>query len=219
MKKTGIFFLFFLFGHYSSAEDYKTIQKSDDGKNFVFLIINDENKEIAKFCLVDPEPFYFFSIKSDEDIFVDIEKNIWMLSERKNRGRPVAAILVDFSNQTKIKRSFGIKYLILKFAPSYLRKVEIFSPKKISQRFLVATTIRGKNYYGVIVINFQLDVSGVKKILRQITGVGNIWLVTPILDDFPIKLVSFEAGISTTIYESNPNHSTYTCIFLAGTNK
>lgn len=219
MKKMKILLLFLLFGYYSPAEDYKTIQKSDGNRNFVFSIIKDGDKEIAKFCLVNPGPFYFFSIESDKDMFPDIEKNIWTLSERKNKGQPAAAILVDFSNQIKIKRSFSFKYLLLKLGPSYLRKAEIFSPKKISQRFLVGTTINDKDYYGVMVVNSCLNVSGVKKILRQITGVGKVWLVTPILDDFPVKLVSFEAGVSTTIYESNKNHSTYTCIFLAGANK
>jgi hypothetical protein len=219
MKKIKLLLLFLLFGHYSSAEDYRTIQKSDSQRNFVFSIIKDGDKEIAKFCLVNPEHFYFFSIESDRDLFPNIEKNIWLLSERKDRGFPVAAILVDFSNQIKIKRSFSLKYLLLKLASPYLRKVEIFSPKKISQRFLIGTEIEDKDYYGVMVINSHLDVNGAKKILRQITGVGKVWLITPILDDFPIKLVSFETGLPVTIYESNRNHSAYTCIFLAGTNK
>jgi len=224
MKKMKILLLFLLFGHCGSAEDYRTIQKSDGGRNFVFSIIKDGDKEIAKFCLVDPEPFYFFSVESDKDMFPDIEKNIQALSKRKNRGQPIAAILADFNHQPKVKKSFSIKYLvnyfgILLFAPPYIKKISILNPDKFSRRFFVETKIEGRDYYGAIVIDTPLTVNSVKILLKNVRNVGDIGIITPILDNFPIKLVSFSEKMPIIIYESEKNHKEYSCIFLAGTNK
>lgn len=221
MKKTGLFLLLFLLGCYASAEKYVVIQKSDGGRNFVFSSIKGENGKVkAEFCLVNPGSFHFFSMDSDPDLFPGIEENISILSERKDKGRPKAAILVDFSHQVKIKKSFNIRYLcnclgILMFAPPYIKKVNILNPNKLSKRFFVETKINDKDYYGVMVLDSLCDIKGVKKLLREVDGVGRLGMITSVLEDFSIKLTSFENGAPSVVYESEKNHRGYTCIFLA----
>lgn len=224
MKKTGLFLLLFLLGqYYVSAVDYNVTQKSDSGRNFVFSFIKDENgKIVAEFCLVNPDSFHFFSMDSDPDLFPNIEENISMLSERKGKGQPIAAILVDFSHQTNVKKSFNIRYLcnrlgILMFAPPYIKKVNILNPDKSSKRFFIETKIYDKDYYGMMVLDSLRDIDGVKKLLRKVDNVGKVGMITSVLEDFPIKLISFNNETFSVIYESEKSHKGYTCIFLADT--
>lgn len=225
MKKIKFLLLLLLSGHYAVAEDYKITQKSDSDKNFVFSIIKDkDNIIVARFCLVDPGPFYFFSADSDPDLFPNIEDNFSVLAARENRWQPVSAILADFNNQAAVKRSFNIKYLcdyfgLLLLAPPYISRVEVLNPNKLSRRFFMETEIEGKLYYGAIVLSVPMDASGVKKFLKKINYVTKVGMLTPVLESFPIKLVSFISGKPITIYESSKDHQGYTCIFLAGTNR
>lgn len=225
MRKIVCFLLLFLLGHYGIAENYRIIQKSDSNKNYVFSVIkNGDGDVVAKFCLVNPDPFYLFSVDNDPDLFSDIEKNIFVLAERKNRGQPVAAVYLDFSNQAKAKWSFNIRYIVnyfgvLLFAAPYIKKVSILSPNKTSRRFFIETKVGDRDYYGAMVIDTPLDVSGVKKLLKQIKGIGAVGMITPAMEDFSVKLVSFSGKTPITIYESEKNHKTYSCVYLAGTNK
>lgn len=220
-----VLFLLFMFGYHAIAENYRIIQKSDNNKNYVFSVIKDgDGKVIAKFCLVNPDPFYFFSIDSVPDLFPNIERNTFTLAEKKKRGQPVAAIYINFRNQTKVEWSLNIRYMVnyfgvLLFAPPYIKKVSILSPSKFSRRFFIGTKIEGRDYYGAMVLDTQLDIGDVKKLLKQIKGIGTVGMIIPVLEDFPVKLVSFVDKIPITIYESKKNHKTYSCVFLAGTNK
>jgi len=225
MKKIIFLLLLLIFSVSHYAETYSVSHKSDKEKNFVFSIIKDSRgKVVARFCLVDPNPFYFFSVDSDSDLFPEIEKNINILAARKKRGQPVAAIFVDFSNQERIRKPFNLKYLvnylvIISFAQPYLRKVEILSPYKLSYRFFVETKINGKQYFGAMEMSRPFDDNEAKKLINNIKGAGEISLIVPVLDNVPVKLVSFTGLNQVVIYESHENHQGYTCVFLAGDNK
>lgn len=225
MRKILLFLSLFLLGHYGLAENYRIIQKSDRNKNYVFSAIKDGDGElIARFCLINPDPFYFFSSDNDPDLFPDIEKNIFALAERKNRGQPVAAVYLDFSNQAKTRWYFNLRYMVnyfgvLLFAPPYIKRVAILSSAKSSRRFFIETKVDGREYYGAMILDTSLDVSGVKKLLKQIKGIGDVGMITPAMEDFSVKLVSFSGKTPVTIYESEKNHKTYFCVYLAGTNK
>lgn len=220
MKKIIILFLLASITLMGLANNYWVSHKTDKNKNFVFSVIKKGDQTVARFCLVDPAPFYFYSIESDGDLFPNIEKNLNALAERKGRGRPVAMILVDFRNQEKIKRPLNIKYLVnyfflISFSPPYLRKVEILNPSRFSRVFFVETKVDGKTYYGAMELPKKYEADEAKKFIQSIKGAGEISLIVPVLDNVPIKLVVMQNGESVTLYESFPGHQEFSCIFLA----
>lgn len=203
-----------------SANNYWVSHKTDKNKNFVFSVIKKGDQTVARFCLVDPDPFYFYSMESDGDLFPNIEKNLNVLAERKGRGRPVAMIMVDFRNQEKIKRPLNIKYLVnyfflISFSPPYLKKVEILNPNPFSRVFFVETKVNGKTYYGALELSRRYEADEAKKFIQSIKGAGEISLIVPVLDNVPIKLVVIQNGAPVTLFESFPGHQEFSCIFLA----
>jgi len=215
-----ILILFLSIALMGSANSYWVSHKTDKNKNFVFSVIKKGDQTVARFCLVDPNPFYFYSIESDGDLFPSIEKNLNVLAERKGRGYPVAMILVDFRNQEKIKRPLNIKYLVnylflISFSPPYLRKVEILNPCRLSRVFFVETKVNGKTYYGALELSRSYEADKAKKFIQSIKGAGEISLIVPVLDNVPIKLVAIQNGIPVTLFESFPGHREFSCIFLA----
>jgi len=216
-----ILILFLSIALMGSANSYWVSHKTDKNKNFVFSVIKKGDQTVARFCLVDPNPFYFYSIESDGDLFPSIEKNLNVLAERKGRGYPVAMILVDFRNQEKIKRPLNIKYLVnylflISFSPPYLRKVEILNPSSFSKFFIVEMKIDGKGYYGALELPRRYETNEAKKFIKSIKEAGEISLIIPVLENLPVKLVAIENGLPITLYESYPGHQEFSCIFLAG---
>jgi hypothetical protein len=206
------------------ANNYAIENKTDKDKNFILSTIKKGNHVVARFCLVDPDPFYLYSIESDEDLFPNIEKNLSILAARKGRGNPEAMILVDFRNQEKIRRPLNIKYLVnylflISFSPPYLRKVEILNPSKSSKMFFVETKINGKAYYGALDLPRSYEANEAKKFIQSIKGAGEISLIVPVLDNVPVKLVVMQNGTPITLYESFPGHREFSCIFLASEKK
>lgn len=205
-----------------AAERYSIHHQSDKDRNFVLSVIkNEQGDVIGHFALVDPKPFYFYSLESDPDLFPYIDNHVEALAARKNRGRPAAMIVVDFSNQQKIRRPFNLKYLVNYFilisvAPPYLRSVEILNPNKFSRLFFIETKVAGKNYFGAMSLNRTFDTNGAKKFIGQIPGAGELSTIVPVLENVPVKLVSFEGGERSVLYESHRGHQRYTCVFLAG---
>lgn len=202
------------------ANGYKVSNKTDKNRNFVFSVIKKDNQTVARFCLVDPNPFYFYSMESDPDLFPEIEKNLSSLAERKGRGYPAAMILVDFRNQEKIKRPLNFSYLVnyfflISFSPPYLRKVEILNPSRFSRVFFVETKVDGKTYYGALELPKKYQADEAKKFIQSIKGAGEISLIVPVLDNVPIKLVVMQNDSATTLFESSPGHQEFSCIFLA----
>lgn len=217
-------FLLTLITSLSLANGYKVINRTDKNKSFVFSVIKKDNQDIARFCLVDPNPFYFYSIESDPDLFPGIEKNLDILAERKGRGYPVAMILVDFRNQEKIKRPLNFKYLVnyfflISFSPPYLKKVEILNPSRFSRVFFVETKVEDKTYYGALELPKKYQADEAKKLIQPIKGAGEISLIVPVLDNVPIKLVVIQNSSPLTLYESSPGHQEFSCIFLASEKK
>jgi len=207
-----------------SANNYAIEKKTNRDRNFILSTIKNQGRIVARFCLVDPEPFYFYSIESDGGLFPNIEENLNILAERKGRGRPGAMILVDFRNQEKIKKPFNFKYLvnylfIISFSPAYLKKVEILNPHKKSTMFFVETKVDGKVYYGALELQEPYEAHEAKKFIQSIKGAGEISLIVPVLDNVPVKLVVMQGEAAVTLYESFPGHRHFSCIFLASEKK
>jgi len=225
MKKKIVLILLALFAiALLGSSNYSVSTKTDKNNNFVYSVISRGEQVVARFCLINPDPFYFYSMESDADLFPNIEKNVNILAERKKRGQPVAMILVDFRNQEKIRRPLNFKYLIhylllISFAPPYLRQVEILNPSSFSKSFIVEMKIDGKSYYGALELPRRYETNEAKKFIRSIKGAGEISLIIPVLENLPVKLVAFKNGIPVTLYESHPNHQEFSCIFLAGENR
>jgi len=203
------------------SSDYSVSNKTDKYNNFVYSVVSRGDQIVARFCLVNPDPFYFYSMESDADLFPNIEKNLNTLAERKERGQPVAMILVDFRNQEEIKRPLKFKYLInylflISFAPPYLRHVEILNPSSFSKTFIVEMKIDGKSYYGALELPRRYETNDAKKFIKSIKEAGEISLIVPVLENLPIKLVAIENELPVTVFESYPGHQEFSCIFLAG---
>lgn len=223
MKKKFIliFLLLLIIAVLCSADEYSVSNRTDKNNNFVYSVISSGDQVVARFCLVNPDPFYFYSMESDPDLFPNIEENLFTLAERKERGQPVAMILVDFRNQEKIKRPLKFKYLIsylflVSFSPPYLRKVEILNPSSFSKFFIVEMKIDGKGYYGALELPRRYETNEAKKFIKSIKEAGEISLIIPVLENLPVKLVAIENGLPITLYESYPGHQEFSCIFLAG---
>ncbi len=224
-KKILILFILLLSSTLLAEEKarYTITHFSNKEKNFVFSELRDRQGEIfGHFALIDPDPYYLYSIESDPDMFPLIDLTVDSLALRRGRGRPVAMIAVDFSNQAEIKRPFSFKYLVrylflISFSPPYLRKVEVLNPSKISRWFFVEMKIKDKNYFGAMVLKRSFDASGAKEFIEKIPGTGEISLVVPVLENIPVKFVSFSSGEKKVLYESFPGHTNFTCVFLAGT--
>jgi hypothetical protein len=205
------------------AKNYEVTSGNDSGNGYSLSIIKDKGKEIAKFCLIDPERgFNFFSIESDSAFFSKTEKDFFSFSLKKKLGQPVCVIMADFSTKVIVpKRDWSLGYFfnslgILVFAPPYLKRAEILNPSQTSKRFFIETKIGEKKYYGLLVSDSLLEIKEAKELIRRVKGLrqftGN---PTPMLD-FPIKLLSFDGKYTRTIYESHKRHKNYTCLFLTG---
>ena len=221
--RSKILILIILFSQALFAKDYEVTPENDPGSGYSLSVIKDKGREIAQFCLIDPERgFNFFSIESDSAFFSKTEKDFYNFSLKKKLGQPVCVIMADFSIKVvSPKRDWSLGYFfnslgILVFAPSYLKRVDILCPSQIANRFFIETKIGEKKYYGLLVSDSLLGIKEAKELIRHVKGLekfeGN---PTPILD-FPIKLLSFDGKYTRIIYESHKRHKNYTCLFLTG---
>ncbi len=219
MKK--IFFLIIPFLWQPVMAQYKVTQIADAKKSYLLQTVRDgAGNEVAKFCLVDEDPFYFYSVAGEPDLFPEIEKNIFRLAARKGRGEPQCLFLLDFDGQVRSKQPFSLRYLLyrgaLMFAPPYVRSVDILSFKKTSRRFFVETEIDGRDFYGALVFPRPTDIAGAKRLLKALGQ--KFGLINPAVEDVPAKMVIYKNGHPTTLYESHEGHSHFSCCFFAGSN-
>jgi hypothetical protein len=222
-KILSILIIILFIGQHSLASGYEVAKKNDSDKGYIFYTIKKNDKEIANFCLINPEKgFYFFSVESDSTFFKKSKKDFFLFAAEKKFGEPVCAIMADFSTKITItKKTWSFGYFfnslgILVFSPPYLKKAEILNPSQTSKRFFIEIKKNEKNYYGLLVTDSLLEVKEARELIRNVKGLegfeGN---PTPILD-FPIKLLSFDGKYTRTIYESHKRHKNYTCMFLTG---
>ncbi|MGI6374368.1 MAG: hypothetical protein ACOX0C_03475 [Patescibacteria group bacterium] len=201
-------------------ESYRVVKRYERGEDLVFSSIYEQKQEIAKLCLVNPDPFYLYSVDSDTDLFPRIEDSLEILAERKQRGEPTILILADFSEQEKHGHSFNFKYLfrylvLTAFSPPYLRQVQILNPNKTSEMFFIETKLKGKAQYGVIKFNELKGIGEAKKLIKDIDHFEEVSLVIAILNDYPIKLMIREEQGEVVLYESHPGHQEFTALFVA----
>ena len=221
--RSKILILIILFSQVLFAKDYEATLGNESESGYSLSVIKDKGREIAKFCLIDPERgFNFFSIESDSAFFSKTEKDFYSFSLKKKLGQPVCVIMADFSTKVIVpKRDWSLGYFfnslgILVFAPPYLKRADILYPSQTANRFFIEVKIGEKKYYGLLVSDSFIEIKEAKELIEHVKGLeqfkGN---PTPILD-FPIKLLSFDGKYTRTIYESHKRHKNYTCLFLTG---
>jgi len=218
--KNRIVILLILISQLALANNYETSESNESEKGYTITLIKKEGKEIAKFCLIDPEKgFNFYSVESDSDFFKKEAKDYFAFSKKKQNSLPTCVILADFSYESKIKKTFNLNYLwnslgILIFAPPYLKRADFLNPNKKSQRYFMEVKIGEKGYYGILSGDDYFDSNEVKKIIGEVKVMKNIKVNPIAILDFPIKLLSFDGKNTRVIYESHKNHKYYTCFFL-----
>ena len=223
--KVSVLFLFLFFSLNLLARNYEIAQRSDPGGNYTLTIIKDGGKEVAKFCLIDPDGgFKFFSNKSsknDSIFFSKPEKDFVNFSAVNKIGAPICAILADFNYKSDCQKGWNFNYFfnsigVLLFAPSYFKAVDMLSPCKAAKRFFVEIKINKKDYYGLLVSSSDINSKEASEMIKCVKSMKNYeGTPVPILN-FPLKLISFEGRRSRLIYESNKDHQSYTCMFLSG---
>lgn len=184
--------------------------------------IKDNDQDVAKLCVFDPKKtFDFFSKQSDPKPFADdIETQLNEFAKAKKDSRPMCVILGKFTESKNVKKIypgyFWESMALLFIMPSYFDNINIISTKPKANRFYLKVFIGDKYYYSLLVSNNLITINEAKNYFKAVKTLNFDHKIKPVpIDNFPVKLISFDGGRAKTIYTSDSSVKNYTCIFMA----
>jgi hypothetical protein len=215
--------LFLLLSRLGFPGDYEISEKRDKDENFIFYNIK-QNDDTVTVCLIDSEKdFQFYSEESDPKPFANIEDNIRFLAKKKGLGQVNCLILADLSGVKSPGLQFNFSYFresigVIFLAPTYLKKAKIINPENLANRFFIELTINNKIFYCLIDFKTAVKKDYAKKIIKNIAIFEKMNFNLVPINNFPIKLVSYNNKRASTIYESKKGHRKYSCLYLSTLN-
>lgn len=216
-------FLALFIGSYSLAQSYQITKTSDQNQSFMIFNIKSNEQDVAKLCVFDPKKtFDFYSKQSDPKYFAcDIETQINEFAKEKKNSKPMCIILGKFTESKKNVKKIYPGYFwesmaLLFIMPAYFDNINIINTKPTASRFYLKVYIGEKYYYSLLVSNNPICVEEAKKYFRAVKQLDLDHKIKPVpIDDFPVKLISFDSGRARTIYTSDNNIEKYDCMFMA----
>ncbi len=221
MKLKIITLLLFFANLYSLAQNYQISKTADQNQSFIIFHIKNNDRDVAKLCLFDPKKtFDFYSKQSDPKYFDNnIETQLNEFAQAKKNSRPMCVALGKFTESKNVRKIypgyFWESMALLFIMPSYFDNINIINTKPKANRFYLKVYIGNKYYYSLLVSNNPVTITEAKNYFRAVRPLNLDHKIKPVpIDEFPIKLISFDDGKAQTIYVSD-NTENYTCIFMA----
>jgi len=184
--------------------------------------IRDNGQDIAKLCVFDPKKtFDFFSKRSDPKPFANnIETQLNEFAKTKKNSKPMCVILAKFTESKSVKKIypgyFWESMALLFIIPSYFDNINIINTKPKANRFYLKVYIGEKYYYSLLVSNNPISIEEAKNLFKSVKTLTWDHKIKPVpINDFPVKLISFDGGKSKTVYISDSVKGDYTCLFMA----
>ena len=182
-----------------------------------------ENKtNVAKIFLCDPQKkLDFFSNQSDPKLFTkNIENKLIEFAKIKKDSKPLCVIMGRFEESENVKKIypgyFWESLALLMIMPSYFDNVSIINTGPRAEIFYLKVYIGEKYYYGLLVSDNPITISEAKIFFTSVKALNLDHKIKPIpINNFPVKLISFDGGKAKTIYTSKNANENYTCLFMA----
>lgn len=207
---------------YSLAQNYEVSKTTDQNQSFMIFHLRDAEQDVAKLCLFDPKKtFDFFSKESDPEFFVNnIEGQLDKFAKAKKNSQPMSVVLGSFEKSKNAKKFypgyFWESLALLIIMPSYFDEINIINTSPKAKRFYLKVWIDNKYYYSLLVSNNPITITEAKNLFRAVKPLNLDHKIKPIpINDFPVKLISFDNDKIKTIYASDSLKRNYTCMFMS----